>query len=228
MSPRRTDPGGGAADPAAGRDQPGGGGVDAHGRGDAELLAAALDGDDDAFAGLVARLGPRVHAVCLRYFGDPTLAEEAVQDTFVTLHRRGASFTGAARLSTWLHRVAVNACHDLARARGRRPTELPLDPGRTGEAVPDVADVVADAELDPDLAAALAALDGDQRDAVVLRDVVGLSYEEVAARCGVPVGTAKSRVHRAHAHLAAHLRASSGEPTAGRRRHSTRPDATTS
>lgn len=201
-------------------------------RTDAELVAAWQAGDDQAFDALVERFSRRVHGICLRYFRDPADAEEAAQDTFVTLYRRGHTFRGDAKLSTWLFRVATNACHDVARRRGRRPEELPLTPARLAEAdaeVPDVAAQVDAAELDPELRSALDALDPEQRDAVVLRDVVGLSYEEVAARCGIAVGTAKSRVHRAHARLAATLSApapapATREPAGPRARRTSRDD----
>jgi RNA polymerase sigma-70 factor (ECF subfamily) len=110
-------------------------------------------------------------------------------------------------LSTWLYRVATNACHDLARRRARRPRTVPLDERRDTRTVDQSAvDQLVAAELQPALVDALSHLDADQRQAVVLRDVIGASYADIAAAQGVAVGTAKSRVHRGHARLAELLR----------------------
>jgi RNA polymerase sigma-70 factor, ECF subfamily len=102
--------------------------------------------------------------------------------------------------------VTTNACHDLARRRARQPRTVPLDDERGGTR-PEVSDQatvdrLAAAELRPDLLDALGQLDHDQRHAVLLRDVVGASYAEIAHAQEVAVGTAKSRVHRGHARLA--------------------------
>jgi RNA polymerase sigma-70 factor (ECF subfamily) len=173
---------------------------------DHELVARALAGDDAAFDAIVERHADHVYAICLRYFRDPHDAEDAFQAAFLACHRGLASFRGRAALSTWLYRVATNACHDLARRRARQPRTVPFDDGR-GAARPEVADQaamdhLAAAELRPDLLGALARLDPDQRHAVLLRDVVGASYAEIADAQDVAVGTAKSRVHRGHARLA--------------------------
>jgi len=173
---------------------------------DLELVARAQAGDDTAFDAIVERHADHVYAICLRYFRNPHDAEDAFQAAFLACHRGLKSFGGRAALSTWLYRVATNACHDLARRRARQPRTVPLDDDRGG-ARPEVADLaavdqLAAAELRPDLRDALQQLEVDQRHAVVLRDVVGASYADIAAAQGVAVGTAKSRVHRGHARLA--------------------------
>jgi len=177
-------------------------------RADAELVAAFLDGDPAAFDRLVVRHSPRVYAVCLRYFGNAADAEDALQDTFVTLLRRAETFRGTAAFSTWLHRVAMNACHDLSRRRARRPRSTGDDVERLAEmAAPD--DPLAALELGLELERALSVLDETTRAAVVLHDVAGLPYADIAARLDLPVGTVKSRIHRGHGRLAdtlAHLR----------------------
>lgn len=189
---------------------------------DEELVAAWQGGDAAAFDELIDRFTPRVFGICLRYFGNPTDAEEATQETFVALLRRGGSFRGQSRFSTWLYRVTTNVCHDLGRKRSRRPSTVPLDPdpraggGDVGRLRDDRAvdgeDELLAAELGAELGDALGRLDVDQRTAVVLHDVYGYTYEEIAMRTDVAVGTAKSRVHRGHARLAIeldHLRATS-------------------
>ena len=188
----------------------------AAGTADEELARAFAGGDDAAFDELVRRYRNRVYGICLRYFGNPSDAEDATQETFVALLRRGATYSGAAAFSTWLYRVATNACNDIARKRSRRPRPSGRDVDTLGErADPD--DQLAARELGVELEQALAALDPDHRQAVVLHDVAGLPYADVAARLGVPVGTVKSRVHRGHARLAAalaHLRGPAEPSTA--------------
>jgi RNA polymerase sigma factor (sigma-70 family) len=88
---------------------------------DEALLAAFVAGEDRAFDALVGRYERRVYAICYRYFGNAADAEDALQDAFVALLRRGSTFTGASSFSTWMYRVATNACNDLARKRARRP-----------------------------------------------------------------------------------------------------------
>ena len=181
---------------------------------DEELLHRFVAGGsaaDQAFDRLVDRHARRVYAVCLRYFCDPVDAEDAAQETFVLLLRHASTYRGGAAFSTWLHRVTMNACHDLARRRRRgrgglsRSPDLPtLD---DSDSVGSVHEDHHERALSPALAAALAGLDPDTRDAVVLHDVAGLPYAEVAARMAMPVGTVKSRIHRAHARLAADLAA---------------------
>jgi RNA polymerase sigma-70 factor (ECF subfamily) len=187
---------------------------------DAVLLERAVAGDDLAFRQLVDRYASRVYAICWRYFGNNEEAEDAAQGAFVALYRGMASFRGHAAFSTWLYRVATNACHDLARRNARQPRTVPLDhersPGMT-EPLDDAAlDRLASTELQSDLRAALQQLDAEQRHAVVLRDVVGASYADIAATQHVAVGTAKSRVHRAHARLAELLEPGRNQTSADR------------
>jgi RNA polymerase sigma-70 factor, ECF subfamily len=168
---------------------------------DDDLVAAWVTGDRAAFDVLVGRYERRVYGICYRYFGNPTDAEDAAQEAFVALLRRAATFSGASSFSTWMYRVTTNACNDLARNRARRPQAADT-------AVADLAgtaeldDVIANHELGLELSRALAQLDAGHRDAVLLHDVVGLPYADVADRLGLPVGTVKSRVHRGHARLA--------------------------
>jgi len=170
---------------------------------DEQLLAAFTGGGPGAAAAfdeLVTRHSGRVYAVCYRYFGDAADAEDATQETFVTLLRRAGTFRGQAAFSTWLYRVATNACNDLARRRARRP-RTGGDPDVAAD-VADPSDSLAAAELQADLVEALDQLDPVSRAAVVLHDVQGFPYAIVADRLGVPVGTVKSRIHRGHARLA--------------------------
>lgn len=175
-------------------------------RSDDELVERARDGDGAAFDALVERHADHVYGICLRYFRDADDADDAFQAAFLACYRGLHTFRGRSQLSTWLYRITMNACHDLARRRARQPRTVPLDADRAhaGAHAYDTAavDRLAAAELQPDLVDALGQLDATQRHAVVLRDVVGATYEEIAAAQDVATGTAKSRVHRGHARLA--------------------------
>ena len=175
---------------------------DAH---DRRLLAAHVDGDTAAFGTLVERHSRRLWAVALRTLGDREEAADAVQDALLSAYRSACSYRGEARVTTWLHRIVVNACLDRVRRRAVRAT-VPLDD--SGD-VPDRRDGLADRETALDVETALAALPLDQRLAIVLVDVHGMPVAEVAAVLGVPVGTVKSRCSRGRARLAlalGHLR----------------------
>ena len=167
---------------------------------DRALLAAHVAGDPDAFPALVARHRDRLWAVALRTLGDREEAADALQDALLSAYRAAGSYRGDARVTTWLHRVVVNACLDRVRRRAVRPTVPLLELDRA-----DPRDVVGDRETALDVEAALAALPYEQRVALVLVDVSGLPVDEVAALLGVPAGTVKSRCSRGRARLALSL-----------------------
>jgi len=168
---------------------------------DAELLAAHGDGDPDAFSVLVTRHQARLWAVAVRTLGDREEAADALQEALVSAYRRADSFRGEAAVTTWLHRIVVNACLDRVRRAKARPTS-PLPETD----VPAPRDDHADAELRIDLQAALAGLPEHQRTAIVLVDLHGLSVAETAEVLGVAAGTVKSRCARGRAALAQVLR----------------------
>jgi RNA polymerase sigma-70 factor (ECF subfamily) len=178
-------------------------------RSDEELLRAHVDGDPDAFGALFARHRDRLWAVALRTMGNPDDAADGLQDGMVAAFRRAGSFRGEAAVTTWLHRVVVNACLDRLRAaKIRRFDALPDD-------VDDRGTVVATAARDdrPDEAAevaerrrrvldALATLPPEQRAALVLVDMEGYPVAEVAQMLGCAEGTVKSRCSRGRTRLA--------------------------
>jgi RNA polymerase sigma-70 factor (ECF subfamily) len=167
---------------------------------DRQLLAAHLAGDPQAFNHLVRRHRPRMWAVAVRTLSDPEEASDAVQDACLSAFRSAASFRGESKVSTWLHRIVVNACLDRARRRAVRPTvPLPEEP------LPDVRDVLSEREVALAVQAALAQLPEDQRLAIVLIDLEGMSVDEAAAVLQVPGGTVKSRCFRGRARLAVSL-----------------------
>lgn len=181
---------------------------------DRVLLRQHLDGDPDAFTALVRRHRDRLWAVALRTLGDPEEAADAVQDALISAFRSAASFRGEAQVSTWLHRIVVNACVDRMRRRAARPTVALPD---EEQAPPDPHDAVGARELSLDVLAALRALPADQAIALVLVDIEGWPVDAAADLLAVPAGTVKSRCARGRARLAstlAHLRPG-GNPAAG-------------
>jgi len=167
---------------------------------DRRLLAAHLAGDRDAFNDLVRRHRQRMWAVAVRTLGDPEEAADAVQDACISALRAAGSFRGDSKVSTWLHRIVVNACLDRARRQAVRHTvPLPTEP------IADPRDPLGDRETALEVQQALAALPTDQRIALVLVDLEGLSIDEAAELLGVPGGTVKSRCFRGRARLAVSL-----------------------
>lgn len=171
---------------------------------DASLLAAHVAGDPDAFAELVRRHRDRLWAVALRTTGDREEAADAVQDAMLSAFRRAEGFRGDAQVSTWLHRIVVNACLDRMRRRKARPTDpLPEDEDRLGALAdnPSSADPAEAGERRADVMNALAELSEDQRTAIVLVDMEGYSIDEVAEMMDCAPGTVKSRCARGRARL---------------------------
>ena len=171
---------------------------------DRALLAAHVSGDPDAFSALVAAHRDRLWAVALRTLGDREEAADALQDALLSAYRAAGSYRGDARVTTWLHRIVVNACLDRVRRRQARPT-VPL-PESGSPAEPAVrVDAVSARETALDVEAALALLTVEQRTAILLVDVHGMPVDEVATVLGVPAGTVKSRCSRGRARLALSL-----------------------
>jgi RNA polymerase sigma-70 factor (ECF subfamily) len=180
-------------------------------RPDAELLRAHVEGDQDAFAELFARHRDRLWAVALRTMGNPDDAADGLQDGLIAAYRRAGSFRGEAAVTTWLHRIVVNACLDRIRsAKVRRAEPLPDDleerGGRgsmvTSHGSEDPADLSVAAERRRRVLAALQRLPGNQRAALVLVDMEGYPVHEAAGILGCAEGTVKSRCFRGRAKLA--------------------------
>jgi len=177
---------------------------DAQDTDDRALMAAHVAGDARAFDELVRRHRQRMWAVAVRTLRDPEDASDAVQDACLSAYRAAASYRGDARVTTWLHRIVVNACLDRARRQAVRPL-VPMPE----QAPADPRDRLAERETSLIVEEGLAALPEDQRLAIVLVDLQGLSVAEAAAVLEVPEGTVKSRCFRGRARLAVllgHLR----------------------
>lgn len=184
------------------------------GRSDAALLAAHVAGDPDAFRELFSRHQDRLWAVALRTLADREEAADALQDALLSAHKAAARFRGDAAVTTWLHRIVVNACLDRARRRRAAPT-VPLADGTS--ASDDSAEAARHEPVAPAVdhdtvlvvRDALAQLPVDQRAAIVLVDLQGHSVAEAAQLLGTAEGTVKSRCARARTRLASllgHLR----------------------
>jgi RNA polymerase sigma-70 factor (ECF subfamily) len=179
-------------------------------RSDAELIAAHVQGDADAFGALFSRHRDRLWAVALRTMGNPDDAADALQDGLIAAFRRAGSFRGEAAVTTWLHRVVVNACLDRIRAaKVRRAEALPDDLDSYGDrgslatsAPADPGDHALADERRRQVLAALASIPADQRAALVLVDMEGYPVAEVAEMLDCAVGTVKSRCSRGRARLA--------------------------
>ena len=182
---------------------------------DAVLLQAHVDGDPEAFGVLFRRHRDRLWAVALRTMGNPDDAADGLQDGMIAAFRRAGSFRGDAAVTTWLHRVVVNACLDRLRAaKVRRADALPDDLDEYGDrravtisdrSTTDPADLAVADERRRLVLAALAELPAEQRAALVLVDMEGYPVADVAQMLGCAVGTVKSRCSRGRARLAARL-----------------------
>ncbi len=182
---------------------------EANQRRDAHLIERALTGDLDAFNDLVIAYQDQLFALVARMVPDRDQASDVVQEAFFSAFRNLANYRGGA-VKSWLARIAVNGAMDLQRARRRRPVQP----------YPELEDEAwqppAGPEADPEkhalthersrvLNAALGTIAADQRSAIVLYDVEGYDYAEIAEMTGVSLGTVKSRIHRGRLALRAQL-----------------------
>ena len=176
---------------------------------DLELLRRHAAGDNEAFGELFRRHRDRLWAVALRTAGDPEEAADALQDAMVSAFRRAGDFRGDSAVTTWLHRIVVNACLDRLRRRAARPA-TPADSEQALEALaPQESDHARATETRLDVDAALRTLPPAQRAALVVVDMLGFSVADAAAILDISQGTVKSRCARARARLlpyVSHLR----------------------
>ena len=157
-----------------------------------ELVERAQRGDHDAFAVLAGAFVARLDAAARLILRDHDLARDAVQEGFIGAWRNLPTLRDPDAFEAWLHRLVFRSCIDILRRRGRRPIEVELTP-IDGPAIADVSSIVADREV---LDEALRRLDPEWRAVVVLHYYLGLPLPAVAATLGIPLGTAKSRLHR--------------------------------
>lgn len=188
---------------------------------DARLVAAAQQGDAAAFRSLVERNQSRLFAVAFGMLRDRDDAMDAVQDAFIKAHKKLAEFEGNAAFSTWLYRICVNLCIDKKRAQARRRSvDIDDVPGKelTEDGLYAGSDVAPkltaanplkaaqDKQLGKEIGRALAELSEDHRSILLLREVDGLAYEEIAQVLEIPKGTVMSRLFHARKNMQRLLR----------------------
>lgn len=158
---------------------------------DPELVQSFRQGRDEAFNRLMERHERRVYNLAYRMLGNADDARDATQETFLACFRHLSRFRGDSAFSTWLHRIAVNACYDALRRRRDATSleQLPVEP----MPISDHADGAATAI---DIQRALLEVPPDFRAVIVMHELQDLPLEDIAATLGVPVGTVKSRLHR--------------------------------
>ena len=171
-------------------------------RTDADLVSRAQAGRLDAFEELVRRHRLGTYRVALRMLGDESDAEDATQDAFVQAWRKLAGFRADAAFSTWMYRIVTNRCLNMLRAR-RHTEPLPSD----REAPASRPDRIAEGRWQvEDLVRAIGRLTPEQRAPLVLRELQGCSYDEIAETLDLSIPAVKSRLHRARLELLAVMR----------------------
>jgi RNA polymerase sigma-70 factor (ECF subfamily) len=187
---------------------------DVRNRTDEELVREFQDSrDGELFGVLVRRHQDRVFAMCSRFLGSPSQAEEVAQDVFIAVYRNLDRFRGDAKFSTWLHRVVINHCKNRQAYRARRrelqheSIDQSVDTGE-GEIKRELPSPTPGPEKATEakqrreiLEQGLARLGEDHRAVIVMYDLQGMPYDEIAATLGVAEGTVKSRLHRARSEL---------------------------
>lgn len=177
---------------------------------DLPLVRRAREGDTAAFEELVAKYEDKIYHLALRYSNDSHEAFDLAQETFIRVYTSLKSFAGRSLFSTWLYRVAVNVCLDELRRKRRQPILSVDEPIVTEEGTierelesPDAGpdERLARVETRSVIEAEIAALPPEFRQAVILRDSMGMSYEEISRIMEVSLGTVKSRIHRGRAAL---------------------------
>lgn len=154
---------------------------------DLRMARACADGDSDVFAAIYRKHGERMKSIAYNQLGNRSDAEDAVQETFLKVHRAAASYNGEAAFTTWLYRILVNTCYDMLRKRSRRIREAPIDDlvaqGRPSNAVDDIKRMA--------LRKLLEQLPEQRRTVFALFEIEGLSHSEIAGILDITEGNSK-------------------------------------
>lgn len=182
---------------------------------DLSLVRRVQRGDKGAFDALVLKYQHKLVKLVMRYVRNPAEAEDIAQEAFIKAYRALPQFRGESAFYTWLYRIAINTAKNAVVSRDRSPVEYDLDRSNTDESY-DMQGRMKDSETPEGLVltdeirstvnAAIDALPEDLRTAIVLRELEGLSYEEIGAAMGCPVGTVRSRIFRAREAIDRRLR----------------------
>ena len=181
---------------------------------DHDLVARVQRGDTAAFDLLVRKYQHRIAAVISRYIRDWSEVQDVAQDTFIRAYRAIKNFRGDAQFSTWLHTIAVNTAKNHLAANNRRPPgeDIDVEDAEQFESGLRLRDTdtpereLMRQQLEQTVVAAVEALPQDLREAITLREVEGMSYEDIAERMGCPIGTVRSRIFRAREAIDARMR----------------------
>jgi len=182
---------------------------------DLSLVRRVQRGDKGAFDVLVLKYQHKLVKLVMRYVRNPAEAEDIAQEAFIKAYRALPQFRGDSAFYTWLYRIAINTAKNAVVSRDRSPIEYDLDRSNTDESY-DMQGRMKDSETPEGLVltdeirstvnGAIEALPEDLRTAIVLRELEGLSYEEIAAAMACPVGTVRSRIFRAREAIDRRLR----------------------
>ena len=173
-----------------------------------ELVRKIKAGDPRAFETLVSDYESKIYALALRFTGSPQDALDICQEVFLRIFRFVGNFNEDSKLSTWIYRIATNVCKDTLNRRARNQ-DIPLDREEDGEVFDlGLADsryspeeALLSAEIQDSIVSAILALPELYREIIILRDINGLTYDEIAAALELEVGTVKSRIARARERL---------------------------
>ena len=178
-----------------------------------ELVQRAKDGEQDAFEQLVTMYEKKVYATAYRYLGNESDALDMSQEVFIRVFRFLDKFNEDSSFSTWLYRITINVCKDGIKKRGSR-NELPLEmpDEEKGTYVNEIrddrydpVDIYERAELNRTIRDGIESLPPNYRDIIIMRDICGLSYEEISDTLKLEIGTVKSRISRARERMRKYL-----------------------
>jgi len=182
---------------------------------DAELVARVQRGDKKAFELLMLKYQRKILRLLSRFIRDPSEIEDVAQEAFIKAYRALPQFRGESAFYTWLYRIAINTAKNHLVASGRRPSspsEYENEDGETFDETDNLSDIntpesmMATREIAETVNSAIDALPEELRTAIVLREIEGMSYEDIAQSMGCPIGTVRSRIFRAREAIAARLR----------------------
>jgi RNA polymerase sigma-70 factor (ECF subfamily) len=182
---------------------------------DAELVARVQQGDKKAFDLLVLKYQRKIMRLLSRMIRDSSEVEDVAQEAFIKAYRALPQFRGDSAFYTWLYRIAINTARNWLASSGRRPSTpnaLENEDGETFNETDNLSDIstpesmAASREIAETVNAAIEGLPEELRTAIVLREIEGMSYEDIAQSMGCPIGTVRSRIFRAREAVAARLR----------------------
>ncbi len=182
---------------------------------DAKLVARVQEGDKQAFDLLVLKYQRKIQRLLSRMLRDQSDIDDVMQEAFIKAYRALPQFRGDSAFYTWLYRIAINTARNWMASQGRRPSSPGLNQTEDGETFDEIDNltdnntpesVLASHEIASTVNAVIEQLPAELRTAIVLREIDGLSYEEIAETMDCPIGTVRSRIFRAREAIAAKLR----------------------